>query len=326
MPQTVTLYGTGGVRLEGDLYLGEVDGPAVGIVLCLGFGSVKEQVAEWGNRLAGRGFVVLVVDYRGFGASDGVRGRVFPLEQVDDLRSAVTYLTCREEVDSARIAVVGISTGGANAVYTAGLDRRVGAVATIVGWGSGERHMRSVRRQHEWLEFQRRVVQARTCRVLSGVDEQINPDDVLVRDPEAAQWRAAMVGQFPEMDFRTSMESAERIVEFSPEAVLPYEPVRPLLVIHAERDMLVPPEEAFALYERAAEPKRLVILPGAQHHDIHQGSAFETCVEEVVRWLELHLGDDRTRLWAERITPPSAVGADPAPRRCGCSVVAAEAL
>jgi fermentation-respiration switch protein FrsA (DUF1100 family) len=41
----------------------------------------------------------------------------------------------------------------------------------------------------------------------------------------------------------------------------------PLLVVAGERDRVVPPEQSRRLYQAAAGPKRLVVLPGADHND-----------------------------------------------------------
>jgi pimeloyl-ACP methyl ester carboxylesterase len=40
---------------------------------------------------------------------------------------------------------------------------------------------------------------------------------------------------------------------------------RPLLLIHGERDGVIPPDIAKTIYEWAFEPKRLVMLEGAGH-------------------------------------------------------------
>jgi alpha-beta hydrolase superfamily lysophospholipase len=290
----IQLYSTGGLRLAGDFYSpAPADGvaPAAGpaVLFALGFGSVKGQVRSWADRLVAAGFCVLVLDYRGFGDSEGTRGRVVPQEQVEDLRAGLTYLAHREEVDPHRIALLGVSTGGAVAVYTAGVDPRVTAVCSIVGWADGARHLRYLRRHHEWLDLLDRVDAARTRRVVDGVDDRVDPDEILLRDPESTRWRRQMVEQFPDMGFDTTMETAERILEFRPESMLPLASGAPLLVIHAEHDQLVPVDEAWALYRRASEPKRIVIIPDAEHHDVHQGSAFETCIEEVTGWLRTHL-------------------------------------
>jgi len=42
----------------------------------------------------------------------------------------------------------------------------------------------------------------------------------------------------------------------------------PLLVIHGDRDMLIPVAEGLALYQAAGEPKELFIVRGAGHNDV----------------------------------------------------------
>ena len=49
----------------------------------------------------------------------------------------------------------------------------------------------------------------------------------------------------------------------------------PLLVIHGERDEIVPAAHGRALYEAAPEPKRLLVVPGAGHNDLIAGAGRE---------------------------------------------------
>jgi pimeloyl-ACP methyl ester carboxylesterase len=55
---------------------------------------------------------------------------------------------------------------------------------------------------------------------------------------------------------------------------------RPLLLVHGEDDKVLPPECSKLIFERALEPKRLVLLPGAGH-----------CFEEVAPELQQILAD-----------------------------------
>jgi dipeptidyl aminopeptidase/acylaminoacyl peptidase len=62
----------------------------------------------------------------------------------------------------------------------------------------------------------------------------------------------------------------------------------PLLILHGSEDELVPVEHARLLYEAALEPKRLEILPGADHvfsRNEHLSRAIELCVEWFKRYL-----------------------------------------
>ena len=44
-------------------------------------------MTNWGEALAALGYMVIVPDYRGLGASGGERGQCFPEEHIDDIRS-----------------------------------------------------------------------------------------------------------------------------------------------------------------------------------------------------------------------------------------------
>src|SRR5207237_1916168 len=92
------------------------------------------------------GYAAVRVDMRGCGESEGVRGRVICLEQVEDTRSALGFLATRPEIDPDRIGVMGASFGAAVAVYTAGVDQRIAACVSAGGWGDGEKKFR---KQHE---------------------------------------------------------------------------------------------------------------------------------------------------------------------------------
>src|SRR5262249_56651895 len=99
--------------------------------------------------LTGFGYAALRFDMRGCGQSEGTRGRVICLEQVEDTRSALGFLAARSEIDPERIGVIGASFGAAVAVYTAGTDHRVAACISAGGWGDG---VKKFRKQHELSE------------------------------------------------------------------------------------------------------------------------------------------------------------------------------
>src|SRR2546429_3551988 len=94
-----------------------------------GFGSNKDggNVVTVSNLLTGLGYATLRFDMRGCGDSQGARGRTICLEQVEDTRAALDYLSRNENVDTRRIGVIGHSFGAAVAVYPAGGDSRLAA-------------------------------------------------------------------------------------------------------------------------------------------------------------------------------------------------------
>ena len=62
------------------------------IVLCHGFAGIKELLLPaYGERFAQNGFIVLAFDYRGFGESEGEKGKILNLSQVCTLKDVRNY-------------------------------------------------------------------------------------------------------------------------------------------------------------------------------------------------------------------------------------------
>ncbi len=282
---------SGGYRLKGVLELPEGGTEVPGIALCAGYGGIKERILpDISRELVEAGYAVLRFDYRGFGESEGPRDRLFPLEQVDDIRNALTYLSQAKRVVGTRLGLFGISFGGGNAAYTAGADPRVLCTVSLVGFGNGERWLRSLRRQWEWRVFLTRLEEDRRKRVLTGTSEGVDRLEIMVPDPLSEKVLEEAVRAFPKAYFRLSLESAEKIIEFKPEEVVERISPRAILFIHAGADDLVPAGESRSMYERAREPKRLVILPGVPHYGVYTGEVFGRVMDLAKAWYADYLG------------------------------------
>ena len=161
-----------GSRLIGNLFLPAGMQPGEqrpGIVLCHGFTGVRQlMLPDYARRFAEAGFIALIFDYRGFGESEGPKWRLLPLEQVDDIRNALTWLATQPEVDTQRMGLWGTSFGGAHVPYVAGVDTRVKAAVAQVGFDTGERFLLSMRSESERAELQRQLEEDRRLRVMRG--------------------------------------------------------------------------------------------------------------------------------------------------------------
>jgi dienelactone hydrolase len=120
----VTFPAEDGVTLAG-WYAPAGDGAAV--ALLHGAGSTRSAVLDHAAVLAGHGYAVLLLDARGHGESDGA-GMDFGWYGERDAGGAVGFLTRQPGVDPERIALVGLSMGGEEAIGAAGVDDRVAAV------------------------------------------------------------------------------------------------------------------------------------------------------------------------------------------------------
>jgi alpha-beta hydrolase superfamily lysophospholipase len=63
-----------------------------------------------------------------------------------------------------------------------------------------------------------------------------------------------------------------------------------VLFITTDDDRLVPPEESRALYARAGEPKKLVVLKGYGHYEVYAEPAFSEVMRETLAWYAERLG------------------------------------
>jgi pimeloyl-ACP methyl ester carboxylesterase len=118
-------FGTAdGVTLRG-WYVPSDNGAAV--VLLHGAGSTRSNVLDHAAVLADHGYGVLAFDARGHGGSEG-RAMDFGWYGDDDVAAAVSFLVEQPDVDADRIAAVGMSMGGEEAVGAAAADDRIRAV------------------------------------------------------------------------------------------------------------------------------------------------------------------------------------------------------
>jgi pimeloyl-ACP methyl ester carboxylesterase len=284
-----------GHKLDGILCLPKVyrAGTQVpGVIFALGFTQLKDFLApEMAKRLTAQGYACLLFDYRGFGKSEGPRGQVFPLEQAADIRAAVTYLATRPEVDGKQIGLVGVSLGGSHALYVAGLDDRVQAVVAISPVGNCGRWLRGRRPYWEWLEFLAQIQDDRAARVRGGPSRRVDAWDIVAPDPDSRTYLEALLREFPVLKCDLSLESAQALIDYCPEAVVERIAPRPVLLVHGDSDLLVPLDESRNLFIRMNEPRKLVVMPGMGHFDCAdpKNERFSQVMEAVSHWLAENL-------------------------------------
>ena len=264
-----------------------------GIVCCHGYSGMKDAyLLPVPERLAELGYVAMAFDHRGFGQSEGPRARLIPLEQAADVGNALTFLEQQPEVDPGRLGLYGTSFGGANVVYVAAHDPRVKVTVATVAIGDGERWLKSLRPFYEWREFRRRLDEDRRRRVLTGESERVELSELMPGNPasQAVQRdrfksHLTYTGGYP-------LENAEATLGYKPERDVHLIAPRPTLFITVENDGLVPPDESRSLHARAGEPKKLVVIPGADHYDVYQPvnpEVFELVMKESADWYAQHL-------------------------------------
>jgi uncharacterized protein len=292
MQQAVTFYSEG-CKLSGDLYLPDglrLQERRAGIVLCHGYTGVKDlYLPDIARALNAAGYVALTFDYKGWGASEGPRSRLAPYSRVADVQAALTFLGLQPNVDVARLGIYGTSYGGATVVWVGAVDPRVACIVSVVGIGNGRRWMRSVRRPDEWYDLLDRARADREKRVGDGRSEMVDRSQILLPDRQSAELAAVARRANPAAVNELPLEFIDDTLGFHPEWVVDRIAPRPILFITTDGDRLVPPEESEALYARAGEPKKLVVLRGFGHYEVYAEPAFSRVMAETTAWFGTYL-------------------------------------
>jgi hypothetical protein len=193
---------------------------------------------------------------------------VFPIEQIEDYRSAISWIAAQKEVDPTRIGVWGISFSGGHVLHLGAYDKRVKAVASLLPLIDGLHGywLRTVR-QDLLAEFKAKLAADRTERYASG---KINYLPVVAPEGQAAvipgkeanEWFAAAAKVAPSWKNAVTMESVEKMMEYQPGANIHLISPTPLLMVISNRDATAPSDMALSAYNRALEPKALILTKG----------------------------------------------------------------
>lgn len=275
-----------GVTLRGWLFVpDEGDGPWPGIVMAHGISCVKEMyLDDFGSSFSAAGFAALVYDNRCFGASDGEpRQELDPWAQIRDYRHACTYAETLPEVDSERIGFWGVSYGGGNVIVAAALDRRCKCAVSMIPMVSGYRQFRRFLPAHMepmiragFDHDRRQRFAGEPPQMIPVVSEDPMDPYVVLPQPESyAFFTSTAEERAPAWRNELTLRSAEMASEYEAGAFIDRVSPTPLLMIVMANDLVTLADDAIALYERALEPKRLVLLPG-NHYEAYVEKFAET--------------------------------------------------
>ena len=126
----VTFYNRYGITLAADLYAPrDVDGLLPALAVSGPFGAVKEQSSGlYAQKMAEKGFLTIAFDPSFTGESGGFpRNVASPDINTEDFQAAVDFLSVQENVDPARIGIIGICGWGGMALNAAAIDTRIKA-------------------------------------------------------------------------------------------------------------------------------------------------------------------------------------------------------
>lgn len=270
MPSIPLPFFSDGHRLDADLHLpdGDDGAPYPVVIAASGYQGLKVIHPErFARALSPRGYAVLAFDYRGFGLSEGERGRLVAQEWVLDVRAAVDRISNHPQLDPTRVALVGWGLGGGVVVAEAAEDPRVKAVVSCNGIADGYRSTQKMHDAASWKSLLDRIEADRGRRTEHGRSEITSPWDIvrLDLDNQTDGYVGEELYKAPGFGAGVNLESADYLLRFRPVNHAARLTDQPLLVVHGQDNQLHKLEEGQALYDAAQGVKHLEVLEGKGH-------------------------------------------------------------
>jgi dienelactone hydrolase len=275
-----------GTRMQGTLYSAKgAAGPLPTIILSHGWGGTAALLRYQASEFAKAGYLALAFDYRGWGQSESrlvptapapaaqsdhrftaevkeVREVVDPIDQASDIFNAIHWAMAEPLVDRNRIGLWGTSFSGGLIVYVAARDPRVKALVSQVGY--------------------------------MGQPLSSAPAAALAKSYEDATRRARGEIGYPPPRAREigSLQGGpvrEKFLLYAPIDDVARARQCAMLFIAAENEELFDNKQHPQLaYERAAEPKKYVVIPGIAHYGIYT-EARDQATRMAIEWFDQHL-------------------------------------
>ncbi|KAF7725050.1 hypothetical protein EC973_000457 [Apophysomyces ossiformis] len=289
----------GGIHLEADLYIPQMAEEQLlpAISMANGFaGARTHNIDRYAEVFAQSGFIVLLHDHRNFGGSEGlIRHDIDPWQQIADWRRVLTYLETKVPgVDHSRLGLWGTSYAGGHVLVLAATDQRVKCVVSQIPTISGyEQFLRRIP-AIEWKGFMERLDEDERNELVSGKPAyqaivSLDPavpasyrgksayDFYLRHNDDPAYWKNEV-----------TVRSARKALMYEPRPWVPRIGPTPLLMIVASKDSLTLTDTELEAYERAHEPKKLVIVEG-DHFDPYV-KRFDKTSSSAVEWFRNYIG------------------------------------
>ncbi|MDP2931831.1 MAG: alpha/beta hydrolase [Chloroflexota bacterium] len=290
--ETRVSYYSDGCKLAGTLFVPDGLKPGEkrsGIVFAHGFTGTRDTLLlPFSRFFCEKGYVCLSFDYRGFGQSEGARFRLLPMNEVEDLRASITFLQQQANVDEDSIGVFGTSFGGAVSVYGTALDERVKCLVVNISVGNGAKWLRSLRSGREWRTLLDELKEDRVRRVMTGKSKMVSWLYVMP-DEASRKAREEIMKTDPTCCQEVPLETPQAVIEFKPDEVVHKIAPRPVLFTVAERDILTPVELTREMFDRAGEPKKWVVVPGAEHYETYSPPHSKLVIDEAFKWFTQYL-------------------------------------
>ncbi len=291
-------FAANGTTLRGWLYVKqETSSPQPLVVMAHGFTATKEMTLDqYAEVFSEAGLAVLIFDHRNTGESDGSpRYEIDPVAQWRDYSHAITFAQSLSEIDSEKIGIWGTSFSGGQVLAVAANDRRVRCVVTQVPMISGYETIMRMAAPADVANIRQMIYADRESQ-LQGNAPGLVP--ITASDPaephvfpgiRSHDYFHGFKRSNPDLKWENliTISTVQHLFEYDVTSYIERVSPTPLLMIVAEEDISTPTDIALKAYDRALEPKQLLLVKGD-----HYGSYIEefgTTSVAACNWFTKHL-------------------------------------
>ncbi|CAH1045277.1 alpha/beta hydrolase [Halomonas sp. TD01] len=297
--ESVSIF-SDGFKLDGSYYWEEskLQEHAPVVIVCSGFTGLKHIHPErFARFLTKKGFLCFGFDYRGFGESEGERGKVLLEEQVRDIASVVTSVRARAEQEGRALVLAGWGMAGGLVLDAYRLvEDQVDALISMNGFFDAVRVQKALRGELGWKNFRQFVKQERLRLSQGGEAQKIDPFDIYPLDPISKGYVDEVLRKTPGYGLTSDLDFADSLVSFHPEAHIDQRFANtPLLIAHGGENDLHPVTEAHSLYAAYPGPKSLFLLPEGGHTEwmLDDDPKFQRFAAVVANWVASNVATEQ---------------------------------
>ncbi|MCP2336386.1 CocE/NonD family hydrolase [Actinomadura rupiterrae] len=297
----ITIPSTGGVKLDGNVFVPRTPGPHPAIVFISSWSLEDHEYVAQAARFAAKGYIVLSYTARGFFNSGGGIDVSGPDDWADGSK-AIDWLVAHTDVDRARIGLSGISYGSGISQLVAAHDKRVAAVVAMDTWGDLVQSLYANQTRHMGAYTVLAGSGRLTGRFSPTTDKIINDFGANRNVPALIKWGAVRSPG----TYRARL-NARKV---------------PVFISNSYGETLFPPNQVLAHFAKLTGPKRLDLSIG-DHATAHLTGIFgipSRTWDDAHRWFDHYLrgadnGIDREpqisaeTAWSRKIEPYRDVAA-----------------
>lgn len=259
------------------------------IILCHGFCGIRDiLLPDFAEAFTRAGFATITFDYRGFGDSDGERGRLVPAMQIDDIIAVMNWAKAQPSLDAQRIGLWGTSFGGCHVFGAAAREPAIKCIVSQLAFSDGEEIVTGKMNDSDKEAFLLTLNKMAEKQKITGKEMFVSVNRVL-SDDESKAFFEENRSQYPRMDIKIPFLTVRETLLYKP-ALNAAQVTCPTLVVIAGEDRVNPPEQGRALFEAVgAKEKRLYEQVDARHYDIYTGEHFKQVIDVQTSWFKTHL-------------------------------------